>query len=416
MASDYPDFSEEGPPPSRETLKRQEAFRLLMSSEGQTLLAELSAQTIPESDELRVLTKLRTQHPAELVNAVFAHSKLRRRARAKFSRADAMYFTAEGLEQASTERMALHHASLFDGFDNLADFCSGIGGDLIALANNRRVLAVDMDPVHSHMGVLNAGAYDVANHVEPLVADVELVGLWEDSTRSQDRFGIFIDPARRMGGRRLAGGESSPSLEWCFSLAEGGGAVAVKAWPAIPLDRIPSSWGIEFVSEGRELKEALLTSPSMDRARRRATVLVPERRTLMPVEGDEVPVREPGQYLLDPDPAVTRAGLVEDLARTLGDGWKIDRQVAFLSSNAPMTTPFGRSLRVEASLPWNLNRLREALRSLDVGRVDIRKRGSAVDVEDIQRRLKLTGSREAAVVLTRVGDRPWAFVASPSSS
>ena len=56
--------------------------------------------------------------------------------------------------------------------------------------------------------------------------DVELVGLWEDSTRSQDRFGIFIDPARRMGGRRLAGGESSPSLEWCFSLAEGGGAVA----------------------------------------------------------------------------------------------------------------------------------------------------------------------------------------------
>lgn len=413
MASDYPDFREEGPPPSRDALIKQEAFRLLMSSEGQTLLAELSARSIAESDELRVLTKLRSQHPAELVNAVFAQTKLRARARAKFSRANAMYFTADGLEQASTERMASYHATLFHDFDAIADFCSGIGGDLIGLAQSRKVLAVDMDPVHSHMGVLNAAAYGVAQHVQPLVGDVELVGISGANTVSGERFGFFIDPARRMGGRRLAGGESSPSLEWCFSLGDDGAAVAVKAWPAIPLDRIAPDWGIEFVSEGRELKEALLSSPGMQRSQRRATVLVPERRTLLPVDGDEIVVREPGQFLLDPDPAVTRAGLVEDLARTIGRAWKIDRQVAFLSSNAPMDTPFGRSLAVDASLPWNLNRLKEALRSLDVGSVDIRKRGSAVDVDDIQRRLKLTGSREAVVVLTRVADRPWAFVCHP---
>jgi hypothetical protein len=413
VASDYPDFREGGPPPSRETLIKQEAFRLLMSSEGQTLLAELSAKPIAEADELRVLTKLRSQHPAELVNAVFAQTKLRARARAKFSRAHSMYFTSDGLEQASTERMAMHHATLFDGFEAVADFCSGIGGDLIGLAQSRKVLAVDMDPVHSHMGVLNAGAYGVAKHVEPLVADVELVGLSSANGVNAERFGVFIDPARRMEGRRLTGGESSPSLEWCFSLAESGAAVAVKAGPAIPLDRIPAEWGIEFVSEGRELKEALLTSPRMDRGARRATVLVPERQTLLPMDGDDIPVQEPGQFLLDPDPAVTRAGLVEDLARTLGGAWKIDERVAFLSSNGPMETPFGRSLAVEASLPWNLNRLKEALRSLDVGSVDIRKRGSAVDVDDIQRRLKLTGSREAVVVLTRVADRPWAFVCHP---
>jgi hypothetical protein len=61
-------------------------------------------------------------------------------------------------------------------------------------------------------------------------------------------------------------------------------------------------------------------------------------------------------------------------------------------------------------MPWNLGRLRESLRSLDVGSVDIRKRGSAVDVDEVQKKLKLTGSRAATVVLTRVGDRPWMMV------
>jgi len=407
VASDFADLSEEGPPASKQALIQREAFRLLMSSEGQTLLAELSAHPIAEADEVRVLTKYRANHAPELVNAVFAQVKLRARGRAKFTRADQMYFTAEGLEQASTERMARYHATFYDGFDGVADCCSGIGGDLIALAQARRVVAVDIDPVHSQMGVLNAGAYGVAGHVQPVIGDVELLGLW-----GEGKFGLFVDPARRAEGRRLSPGESSPSLRWCFSVAEHDVPVAVKAWPAIPLDRPPPDWGIEFVSEGRELKEALLVSPQFNRPARRATVLLPEVRTLDPHPGDDVAVKAPGQFLLDPDPSVTRAGLVQDLARRLGmpDVWKIDREVAFLSSDAPFDTPFGRSLAIDASLPWNLNRVKEALRSLDIGSVDIRKRGSAVDVDDIQRRLKLTGSRPATVVLTRVDDKPWAFV------
>jgi hypothetical protein len=414
VASDFPNFSEGGPPPTPQALAQRAAFRLLMSSEGQTLLAELSTQSLAEADELRVLTRFRAHHPPELVSAAFAQLRLRARARAKFSRADAMYFTAEGLEQASTERMASHHATLFDAVDTVFDLCSGIGGDLIGLARRHRVLAVDIDPVHSHMGVLNAGAYGIANHVQPLVADVEATGLYPETGGA---FGVFIDPARRVDGRRLGAGESRPSLAWCYSLADATTHVAVKAWPALPLERVPRDWSVEFVSEGRELKEALLLAPGMGRPPRRATVLTPEASTLDPVAGGDIAIREPGRFLLDPDGAVTRAGLVEDLARSLGvadDVWKIDQEVAFLSSDAPMETPFGRALRVEASLPWNLNHLKAELRALDVGSVDIRKRGSAVDVDDIQRRLKLTGSRAATVVLTRVMNKPWAFVTFPT--
>ena len=162
----------------------------------------------------------------------------------------------------------------------------------------------------------------------------------------------------------------------------------------------------------------MLWSPSLATTRRRATVL-PEEHTLVEQVGSDagLEVRAAGGYLLDPDPAVTRAGLVAELAAALGEegiaAWKIDERIAFLSSDAPMVTPFGRLLRVEASMAWNLARLRDALRALDVGTVDIRKRGSPVDVEDIQRRLKPTGSRAATVVLTWSEGRPWAFVCSP---
>jgi SAM-dependent methyltransferase len=345
------------------------------------------------------------------VNVVFAQAKLRTRARGKFTRAGRMYFTADGLEQASTERMSRYHASQLAAFDAIMDFCCGIGGDLIGFAELHHTVAIDIDPVVLRMAVANAGAYERAHNVEPVEADAERMGL-----NGGGWIAGFIDPARRVDGRRLAAGASRPSLAWCVEL----GArlpLLVKASPALPLELVPAEWGIEFVSEGRELKESLLSSPMLNRAERRATVLAPDAQTLFPFAGGEIAVREPGQFLLDPDAAVTRAGLVEDLARSVaGDVWKIDREVAFLSSDAPIDTPFGRCLRIEASLPWNLNRLREALRSLEIGSVDIRKRGSAVDVDDIQRRLKLTGSRAATVVLTRVADKPWAFIATATRS
>ena len=60
---------------------------------------------------------------------------------------------------------------------------------------------------------------------------------------------------------------------------------------------------------------------------------------------DPVDLSEPGAYLLDPSPAVTRAGLVEDLARLLG-ARKIDPRIAFLTADREVATPFARTLRV----------------------------------------------------------------------
>jgi hypothetical protein len=120
-------------------------------------------------------------------------------------------------------------------------------------------------------------------------------------------------------------------------------------------------------------------------------------------------VAEPGEYLLDPSPAVTRAGLVEDLARTLG-AWKIDERIAFLCLGEEKTTPFARTLRVLHSAPWNEKRFAVRLRELGIGAADIRRRGLAGDVDQIRRRLKLAGPRQGLIVLTRVHDRPWGLI------
>jgi SAM-dependent methyltransferase len=402
----------------------------LLAPEGQRLLEELSRTTITAGNEISLITRLRRDHSPELVAAAIEQTKLRRRARRKLPAADRMYFTAPALEQASSSLAARHRAHRFAAFDRVADLCCGVGSDAIALAERSRVVAVDNDAVHARLAALNAAANDVGDRVEVVCSDVRSVDLRGVSA-------AFVDPARRSGDRRFAAGMSEPPLSWCVELADRL-AIGIKAAPGLPVTLVPPAWELEFVSESGELKEAVLWSPQLATVRedlvgtagaRRATLLS-NNETLIGPTGASVPVRPPGRYLLDPDPAVTRAGLVEDLGSSLGSSpgsslaasfgasagpssnecWKIDDRVAFLSADSAFQTPFARTLRIEASMPWSLARVRDALRALDVGVVDIRKRGSAVDVDELHARLKLRGTRTATVVLTRVADRPWAFI------
>ena len=378
--------------------------------------------------ELAVAAALRREYPASLAAAAVAQHELRLAAREKFSRAMEMLFTRAGYEQSSSETIARHRAARFGGARRVADLCCGIGGDLIALAAPPRpaapespespepkspdtVLAVDRDEIHARLAVHNAGVYGAGGRVRACVADVRDIAL--DGIDA-----VFIDPARRAGTRRFPAGVSQPPLDWCLALAGQVPAVCVKAAPGLPAELIPPGWEAEFIADGRDLKEAVLWSPAFATAQRRATILpagdtltrAPTRAPAGPGTGaDPVDVTEPGAYLLDPSPAVTRAGLVEDLARLLG-ARKIDPRIAFLTADREVATPFARTLRVVESAPWNEKRFAARLRELGVGAADIRRRGLAGDVDQIRRRLKLSGPHRATVVLTRVNDKPWGLI------
>ena len=378
-----------------------ESLDALRSPAGHDLLRRLAGASL----DVALGSALRRSYPADLVAAAFSLTELRRLGRAKFGRADEMWFTRDGLEQAAPEAVSAHIAERYRGADRIVDLCTGIGGNLVMLAGQAPVTAVDADPVHLAMAGLNAGVYG-RDGVTLVREDVTCFPVPAGAA-------VFVDPARRAGQRRLAAGQSSPPLSWCLGLASAGGAVGVKVAPGIPAELVPVGWEAEFISSGRQLGGAMLWSPALSTVPRRATLL-PAGLTLVAVPGSAVPVAMPGRYVIDPDPAVTRAGLVEDLARSLSplEVWKIDSRVGFLACDCEVRTAFGRTLLVEESLPWSLKRVRSAVRAAGGGSVDIRKRGSAVDVDELHRRLDLSGARRLTLVLTRVLGRPWALVCS----
>jgi SAM-dependent methyltransferase len=378
-----------------------EQLTALMSGPGAELLGRLGEQPLSPADALRLGTELRAAYPAELVAAALAQHELRIAARAKFSRAMQMFFTRDGLEQASAEPVARHRRGRYPAGGLLADLCCGIGGDLIALADGHQVRAVDADPLHLRMAEANAAAYGVAGGVRFEQRDVRDTDLAAVTA-------AFIDPARRTGRGRLRPGASEPPLAWCLDLAGRVGQLGIKAAPGIPRELVPPGWEAEFIAVGRELKEAALWSPGLARSATRATIL-PGGHTLTPQPGPPVPVAAPGPFLLDPNPAVTRAGLVAELGRAAG-GWQIDEQIAFLCTAEPVRTPFARTLQVLDSGRWHQRELSARLRALGVGSVDIRRRGLAGDVSQVQRQLKLSGPHRAILIMTRAADRPWALI------
>ena len=181
-----------------------EAFRWLLSPAGQALLAEAMQGDLREGERLRVLTHLRKHATAEQVAAAYETAWLRQRAVSKFARADQMYFTREALEQASGERIAAYRAERFEAYARVGDFCCGIGGDTLSLAQRTQVHAVDFDPLRLAMARENAQVHGIQERVQFIEGDLTRMTLSTALPIALPNIeAIFFDPARRISGNRL---------------------------------------------------------------------------------------------------------------------------------------------------------------------------------------------------------------------
>ena len=68
---------------------------------------------------------------------------------------------------------------------------------------------------------------------------------------------------------------------------------------------------------------------------------------------------------------------------------------------------------MEHAAPFHLGKLREYLRERSVGRVTLLKRAVELDANDVQRKLKLVGTKHCTVILVRSLGKPWAIIADP---
>jgi hypothetical protein len=99
---------------------------------------------------------------------------------------------------------------------------------------------------------------------------------------------------------------------------------------------------------------------------------------------------------------VIRAGLVASVAEQV-HGWLLDRTIAYVTSDHLVESPVATAYRVLDVMPFSAKRLRAALRDRHIGRLTIKKRGTAVDPDQLRRQLALSGDGHATVVLTRIG-------------
>ncbi|MFE0099659.1 methyltransferase domain-containing protein [Streptomyces sp. NPDC059009] len=387
-------------------------FAALLTPEGRALLDEV--RDVEPAGELAAATRLRRTHPAPLVSAALAQARLRQRAVAKFGAEDAarMFFTPDGVEQSTRASVAMYRAECFRarGVRSVADLCCGIGGDAIALARaGISVLAVDRDPLTCAVARANAEALGLAELIEVREADVT-----EVDTSAYDA--VFVDPARRGGRGRIFDPEAySPPLSWAIEAARKAPRAALKIAPGIPHETVPAEAEAEWISDRGDVKEAVLWFGADVTPGARRAMLLPSLAGIWASPETMLPnpeVRPVGRYLYEPDGAVIRAHLVAQAAEEVAGGL-IDETIAYVTSDECHRSAYATTYEITDQLPFNVKKLKALLREREVGILTVKKRGSAVEPEELRKKVKPQGRNAATVFLTRVAGAPTMLVGHP---
>jgi hypothetical protein len=390
-----------------------ETLSRLLSPTGWALLSALPPYEERRAMPLAERLSREGLDPA-LVAGALTQSRLRARAREKFADfADGMLFTQAGLEQATRFSVAARHAQRYvaAGCTRVADITCGIGGDAMALAAlGLGVLAVEADELTAAIATVNLRHFSEVEirHGDGLATDLAGVD------------GVFADPARRtpQGRRRHDPAYYSPPLDAVLQLRQRFPALGVKVGPAIPHSALPADAEAQWVSVNGEVVEAGLWFGPLARGTGPGALLLRgTTATTLQTPGAGVPKPDTGPvgaYLYEPDGAVIRAGLVGLVAEQV-HGRLLDATIAYVTTDMFAPCEVATAYRVLDTMPFGLKPLRSMLRERGVGRLTIKKRGTAVGPEQLRRQLDLRGDAEATIVLTRVAGSQRVLLVEPVS-
>ena len=396
------------------------------------------------SDTLSAVTSLRSRgfSPEESAQ-IISLAQARTRARAKFGeRARTLMLTQEAAEQATRPVIAHYRAQrLRPVAGTVADLGCGIASDSAVYAADRgAVVAVELDPLTASFAAKNlefcpqARVYsgDVTGYVhgELLDAAGEPVGMvWMDPARRELR------GAKKAHTERLFDPEAfSPPFSFVLNLARTGVPMGVKLGPGFPHEGIPSPEDIaseanpnpcveaEWIQSEGSLAELVLwfNALAQEGVARTATSVhelpmeeaIPHEGTaetgaLLPAyeavsfrspltaeeakQSVDVPASlpQPGDYLLEPAPAVVRSHLVAEFAQSIG-AHLLDEHLAYLYSAELVEHPLVACYEVLEEIPLQEKQLKRWVREQGFTALTIKKRG--VDIVPEQLRARLLGS------------------------
>lgn len=294
--------------------------------------------------------------------------------------------TPTGIQQSTPMAVALRRARrLALATERVVDAGCGIGLDSWAFQQaGMEVLAYERDPATADIARANLPG------VEVVTADVTDVVL--------PAAPVFVDPARRRGhldadGRpvRVRDPEQwAPPWSWVRDHAQV--ARLAPGFRDIPAD---AEWHCSSI--GRSLVDATLWMPPLAHVDRRASVLHGEQ--WHELAGPTAPSQTGpiSEYLIDPDPAIVRAGLVTNAAVEC-DGHLLDKDLAFLTCETAPAAWLGRAMRVVEEV--SLKQVRAACRRLGMERVTLWSRGFTHRPE-----LGLPPGADGIVVAARLGPK-----------
>ncbi|HWV49347.1 MAG TPA: class I SAM-dependent methyltransferase, partial [Microbacterium sp.] len=302
----------------------------------------------------------------------------------------------------------------------VADLGCGIGGDALAFAGaGLTVTAVDADEVTAAIAAYNLAAFGEDATVSHGTAEDAVSAIFSQASTgsANSSTAIWMDPARRTSGhsetRRVTASDYSPSLDWAFDVASRI-PTGIKLGPGHDRDALPEDAEAQWVSADGSVVELVLWTGALarDGVRRAALVIRGDESHELTAGADaeDATVRPLGAFVHEPDGAVIRARLIGDVARSL-DAGMLDEHIAYLTGDAAVTSPFVQSFRVRASMPANVKAINAALRQADIGTLEIKKRGMDIDPAAFRKKLKLSGTQSATLLLARVGAQRIAVLA-----
>jgi SAM-dependent methyltransferase len=367
--------------------------RWLVGPEGAEALAE--ASDWPDPSSLAAAQALRRRWAPEQAAVASRQVGLRRRAIAKFGeRAETLFFTADGLEQATRAGVARWRARRLAsaGADRVVDLGCGIGADALAFADaGLEVVAVELDPATAVLAQANLGERGRVHAGDAVTLATELV---------EPGDAVFLDPARRTArGRTWRVADVTPPWEWATGMMAGR-VGCLKAGPGIAHADLPSEAATAWVSDRGDLVEAGLWSGQPDwPPGSRVVVQLPEGIEWEVERRPEPRLGEVGRYLYEPGPAVIRAGGVPALAEQVA-GWALAPSIAYLASDTLVETPLATVFGIDQVLAHDERTLRAWVREAGIGTLEIKLRGLDIDPAVLRRRLKLSGPNSTTVILT----------------
>ena len=303
---------------------------------------------------------------------------------------------SDAAQQATPQLVAEYRAQLIAdiGATTVHDVTCSVGSEGASIRKKELAwIGSDLDRVRLAMAQAN-------------LSDAHVLLCQADALRPVSRADVIVaDPARRANGRRIT--DPAKLLPPLPDLVEAhrGRELAVKCAPGIDY----SEWGglVSVASVDGGVKETCLYTEGFGTSIKEAVVLRTDgtHERVRSDEPDDISVAEPGTWMIEPDGAIIRAGLVRHWAHR-HKLWMVDPHIAFLTGEE--LPPGSSGFRLVEAVPFK--RLKAALNKYQAGALEILVRGVDVNPDQLRKKLKLKGRHQMAVLIARTGTSPTAYI------